>query len=282
MRRSMPLLLALMLGLTVLVAPASAKPKPAAPTEHVTFTPWDFGDAGVAPGEYSGTTDDGTLHLSTPTGSRSYTDPYAATPTARTYDVGTWTSPSVSTPFGLTELVSSWNAHTPGGSWIEVSVQGVADTGVTSKPYVLGRWADDDTAFHPTSVGGQGDDLATVSIDTLVTLNGHTFNSYRITAALLRPAGGTASPSVDLVGAMASNVPDAKQHPAPPTTMTATTELAVPTYSQEIHRGDFPEYDNGGEAWCSPTSTSMVVASWGTGPTAADVGYVEQRYPGHQ
>src|SRR3954464_4476189 len=84
MRRSLPLLVALLLGLTVLVAPASAKPKPAAPTEHVTFTPWDFGDAGVAPGEYSGTTDDGTLHLSTPTGSRPHTAPAAAPTPART------------------------------------------------------------------------------------------------------------------------------------------------------------------------------------------------------
>jgi hypothetical protein len=178
--------------------------------------------------------------------------------------------------------VSSWNAHTPGGSWIEVTVQGVSDTGVTSKPYVLGRWADDDTAFHPTSVGGQGDDLATVSIDTLVALNGHTFSSYEIAVHLLRPAGSTVSPSVDFVGAMASNVPDAKRHPAPPTTMTATKELAVPTYSQEIHSGDYPQYDNGGEAWCSPTSTSMVVASWGKGPTPEQTAYIERDYPGHQ
>ena len=39
-------------------------------------------------------------------------------------------------------------------------------------------------------------------------------------------------------------------------------DLAVPQYSQEIHHGDFPQYDNGGEAWCSPTSTSMVVSYW--------------------
>ena len=282
MRRSLPLLLALLLGLTVLVAPASAKPKSPPSTEHVTFTPWDFGDAGTAPGSYDGTVDNGSLQLAAPSGTRSYDDPYDASSTSASYDTGTWTSPSVSTSFGLTELVASWNAHTPGGSWIEASVQGVADNGATSKWYVLGRWADDDTSFHPTSVGGQADDLATVSIDTLVTLNSHTFGSYTIRLALMRPTGSTVTPSVDFAGAMASNVPDAKRHPAPPTTMTADQEVAVPTFSQEIHRGDFPEYDNGGEAWCSPTSTSMVVGSWGTGPTAADYAYVLQRYPGHQ
>ena len=34
-------------------------------------------------------------------------------------------------------------------------------------------------------------------------------------------------------------------------------------FSQEIHHGEYPEFDNGGEAWCSPTSTAMVVGYWG-------------------
>jgi hypothetical protein len=60
--------------------------------------------------------------------------------------------------------------------------------------------------------------------------------------------------------------------------MTRDTVLDVPTYSQELHRGDFPEYDNGGEAWSSPTSTSMVVAYWGKSPEAQDYAYVTDRY----
>ena len=275
-------ILALLLAAGTGVAPATAKSKTPAAAEHVSFTPWDFGDEGTEAGEYQHTVDDGALELSAPTATRSYDDPYDGASTVATYDEGSWTSPSIGTPFGLTELVSSWNAHTPGGSWIEVTVRGVADNGVSSKPYVLGRWADDDTAFHPTSLGGQGDDLATVSIDTLVALNGHTFSSYKIGVTLLRPVGSSVTPRVDFVGAMASNVPDLKRHPAPPTTMTATTELDVPTYSQELHSGDYPQYDNGGEAWCSPTSTSMVVASWHTGPTPEQYAYVLADHPGHQ
>ena len=42
--------------------------------------------------------------------------------------------------------------------------------------------------------------------------------------------------------------------------------LDVPEYSQKIHAGHYPEFDGGGEAWCSPTSTSMVVAYWGRIP----------------
>ena len=48
----------------------------------------------------------------------------------------------------------------------------------------------------------------------------------------------------------------------------AGVELAVPRYSQNIHNGQYPEYDNGGEAWCSPTSSQMVIEYWGRGPTA--------------
>jgi hypothetical protein len=87
---------------------------------------------------------------------------------------------------------------------------------------------------------------------------------------------------VDLVGAMASNVPARDpQAPASPSHMRRTTVLDVPTYSQELHRGDYPEYDNGGEAWCSPTSTSMALAFWGSGPTPDDYAWVTRDHPGH-
>ena len=35
-----------------------------------------------------------------------------------------------------------------------------------------------------------------------------------------------------------------------------------------IHTGHFPKYGGGGQAWCSPTSTSMVLRYYGLGPTA--------------
>jgi len=280
-RRTLAAAAALTLACALIAPAATAKSKTTA-TEHVTFTSWNFRDSAPR-GSYDGTVDSGpALTLATPTTTRTYTDPYAASPTPRTYDEGDWVSPNVNTPFGLTELVSSWNAHTPGGSWIEVSVQGVADTGATSKWYVLGRWADNDVDFHPTSVSGQGDGLATVSVDTLVALNGHTFGSYHIRLALMRPSTtgtSTVTPTVSLAGAMASNVPAVKKPPVSPTTMTQATVLNVPPYSQELHRGEFPEYDNGGEAWCSPTSTSMVVAYWGDSPTASDLQYVYDSYP---
>ena len=54
-------------------------------------------------------------------------------------------------------------------------------------------------------------------------------------------------------------------------------DLDLQPYSQEIHHGHYPEFDNGGEAWCSPTSTSMVVAFWGPAysPSAAETAWVD-------
>lgn len=54
--------------------------------------------------------------------------------------------------------------------------------------------------------------------------------------------------------------------------------LDVPTFSQETHVGQYPQWDNGGEAWCSPTSSSMVLAWWRRGPNAADLSWVDPSY----
>jgi hypothetical protein len=276
---------ALALAATTLHAPAQAKTKAPDTTTHVTFTRWDFGDGDPAGGTHDGTAvTGGALTMAAPTATRGYDDPFDTATVSRSYDESSWTSPTVDPTFGLTELVASWNAHTPDGTWVETSVQGVADDGTSSKWYVLGRWADDDAntpEFHPTSLGGQADSLATVSIDTLVALNGHTFDTYRIKVSLLRPAGSASAPSVDMVGAMASSVPEVKKRVAPPTTMTEDKVLDVPTYSQELHVGHYPQYDNGGEAWCSPTSTAMVLDYWGAGPTEADYAWVLADDPDH-
>jgi hypothetical protein len=55
-------------------------------------------------------------------------------------------------------------------------------------------------------------------------------------------------------------------------------ELAVPPYAQSIHDGEYPEYGGGGAAWCSPTSTAMVMAYWGAGPPTADLTWVDPAF----
>jgi hypothetical protein len=52
----------------------------------------------------------------------------------------------------------------------------------------------------------------------------------------------------------------------------------VPQFAQETHAGEYPEYDGGGEAWCSPTSTSMVLAYWHALPPASQWSWVDPAF----
>ena len=55
----------------------------------------------------------------------------------------------------------------------------------------------------------------------------------------------------------------------------AGTVLEVPAYSQRLHLGEYPQWAGGGESWCSPTSTSMVLAYWDRGPSKSDYAWVD-------
>ena len=204
-----------------------------------------------------------------------YVDPFGYAP--RDYQAGTWTSPWRRVDFPFMELVSSWNADTPAGTWIQVELRATAADGHETKWYVMGRWAYGDADIHRTSVGGQGDKDGSVAIDTFLPKKG--MSSYQLRLTLYRAVGTAATPRVTRIGAVVSDPVTIKPYAASTTTMTETKELPVPPYSQEIHRGEYPDFDNGGEAWCSPTSTSMVVAYWGRGPSAADYAYVSEDYP---
>jgi Peptidase_C39 like family len=216
---------------------------------------------------YSG----GALELaSSGLGSFAYTDPFAnyfgdGADGSGTYASGTWTSPKMQLNFPFNELVSSWNASTPDGTWIQVEVQPQIDDGHWAKWYILGRWSSSDGTFHRTSVGGQGDADGYVAIDTFFAKD-HPAIAYRLRATLFRKVGVSAGPSLTRLSAIAMNLTNQKMTFPSATTMNGTQvdlgDYGFPKYSQEIHHGDFPQYDNGGEAWCSPTSTSMVVSYW--------------------
>ncbi|TMF24400.1 MAG: peptidase C39 family protein [Chloroflexi bacterium] len=180
----------------------------------------------------------------------SYTDPHRGT--TRSYEVGTWTSPAYATGFGFSELVSSWIAETPTGTFIRVSMQAVRADGSPTKWYTMGIWAsgDSDADILRTSVGGQGDADGFVAIDTFFAKD-HPMWGYELGLALYRPVGSSASPAVRRIGAVASDPVNTKPYLPSATTMTGDIVLGVPAFSQEIHAGEFPEYDGGGEAWCN-------------------------------
>lgn len=252
------------------------RPPPPPAARDIVYRKWSD-DAELATGVSAGVAiAAGALTIADPIGRRVYTDPY--TGTAGSYDYATWTSPEVPLTFAASEAVPSWTAGTPGGSWIEVHLRGVTELGNTTAWYHLGRWAADDNVIGRTSVAAPSDADGRVSIDTFFAAAGHGLTRWQVRVTLLRPTGTTLTPQVRSIGAMVSRLPaPGSVVPSAPQAAQGVV-LPVPQYSQNIHQGEYPQWNGGGEAWCSPTSTSMVVAHWGTGPTPADYAWVNPSY----
>jgi peptidase C39-like protein len=167
-------------------------------------------------------------------------------------------------------VIPSWNATTPAGTWIEVELQGRLPGGRVTRWYSFGRWAYTDADIERASVPAQADGDGDVAVDTFVAEAPLTAYRLRLT-----PTGAAA---LTRLAAVASGPPDDSFVPSA-TRLTQSVDLAVPAFSQEIHAGEYPQFDGGGEAWCSPTATSMVVAYWATGPGPEDYAYVYGDYP---
>jgi hypothetical protein len=133
-------------------------------------------------------------------------------------------------------------------------------------------WAAGDRAVRRTTDSGQADDLGSVNVDTWVVPAGVT--AYQLRVTLARPAGQASSPSLDSVGAMSSLLPHASDVATSRPGVARGVVLDVPRYSQMVHRGDYAEYGGGGEAWCSPTSTSMVLGYYDALPPASAYSWV--------
>ncbi|MEW2296844.1 peptidase C39 family protein [Streptomyces sp. NPDC006743] len=265
-------------------APAAGRRPPGAvggsarPADYrawTTYTDWRAGArdgtravAGARPG----------LEIAAPRGTTDYTDPH--TGTTATWEYATWTGPLHRLPVPATEAVASWNAHTPAGTWLQVELRGTYSDGTDTPWYVMGRWAAGDQDIRRTSVDGQSDGRSTVWTDTFSVddpSSGLRLAAYRLRLTLYRRPGTQLTPTVWRVGAMGSDIPDRFTVPASAPGRVGA-ELTVPRYSQEIHAGQYPQYDNGGEAWCSPTSSQMIVEYWGGRLTPAQLSWVDPSY----
>ncbi len=193
------------------------------------------------------------------------------------YEGGRWTSPWVDPGFALTELVPSWEARTPRGTWIKVLVRGISEGGTRSSWDRIGAWASGDATIRRTTFGAQRDDLARVATDTWMANYGG-FASWQLRVVLYRKVGLTRSPRVDTVGAMVSQLPAVDRVTTSNPGVASGVVLDVPRYSQMVHRGEYPRYGGGGEAWCSPTSTTMVLAYYDALPPRAAYAWVDRSY----
>ncbi|MEU9834123.1 C39 family peptidase [Streptosporangium sp. NPDC048047] len=183
-----------------------------------------------------------------------------------TWKYARWTGEETPIGFPAAELVPSWTASAPPGSWIQVELRARTASGDLTRWYVMGRWAEEDGDIHRTSLPGQGDEHGDVAVDTYVAARPVT--AYRLRFTLYGSGARVHGTAVMASAPADAAPPDAGTVPA------GHVELDVPCRSQKVHAGHFPQWDGGGANWCAPASTSMVLAYWGRGPAAADLDWV--------
>lgn len=165
--------------------------------------------------------------------------------------VGEATSPIIATSFNYSEAIASWNAVTPPGSWIEIQIR-AQFAGIWSKWYSLGIWDDDNSTIQRHSVKLQGDTDGTVYTDTFVVLKKKVAtNTFQLKLRLFS-ADGLAITSVRNASVAYSTAAPKSVSLSAGNPSLWDTLLSVPECSQMI-------YLDGGNVWCSPTSTSMVL-----------------------
>lgn len=174
---------------------------------------------------------------------------------------GVLTGPETPAP-AFTELIPSWNAVTPAGSSLTLEVRAKQAAG-WSNWYSFGTWM---SADGRSSLDGQKDAAGALNTDTLSLKAPASAYQYRVTlrgpVQLSLLAFTTSTKAVKLSFSVSDKAAWGKV-------------LNVPQRSQMIYPG-------GGEVWCSPTSTSMILAFWGiqvTVPAAAAATY-DKAYDG--
>jgi hypothetical protein len=197
------------------------------------------------------------------------------------YVFGEVTSPLTPAGFGLTRAVPSWDADTPPGSWIEVSLRARLPGGRLTKWYSAGVWAADGSTVARHSVNDQGDDDANMATDTLVIADGKPAADALQVRVRFMTARPDAVPSLRLAAVAVSTAPPGRSAAAAAGDPARWGKiLEVPACTQS--------YPDGGEGWCSPTTLSMIVGYWAhdTGPCeprvrAAVDGVFDWVYQGH-
>ncbi|MEQ9454930.1 MAG: C39 family peptidase [Phycisphaeraceae bacterium] len=172
--------------------------------------------------------------------------------------LGTWTSPEITTDFPFTEVLPSWNLHTPEHTGVSFFIRSRdAATNEWSPWLYLGAWGQREVA-HPVEIEFPGGEI---KIDYLV-LN-QPANAYqleaRIESASLDPRATPTLRKLHTVysGTPADGVNNSLIQTYPTVTDGWARDLPVPFRAQGI------EHKSINSRICSPTSTSMVMAYFG-------------------
>ncbi|AXG99462.1 peptidase C39 family protein [Deinococcus wulumuqiensis] len=159
---------------------------------------------------------------------------------------GTLTSAPL-TVAAFDQLVPSWNGSTGGEGSLTLEVRVGLAKGGWSTWYSFGTWS---AAEGRTSLDGQKDSAGQVLTDTLRLSARATTLQYRVT---LRGPGT----ALRLLGLTTTDWARRSERLGEPSDRQAWGRIGVvPQRSQMLYPG-------GGEAWCSPTSVSMILAAQG-------------------
>lgn len=176
-----------------------------------------------------------------------------------TFYFGTLVSPMHQTGPAVRTAVVSWNATTPPDTWVQGHIR-VWENDAWTHWYKLPVWACNDDTVQRHSIDGQQDMDGRVDTD-IFQAGAATVTAYQIGLTLFSTTQYT-SPSIQSVTAIASSDGETGLWIAPDRGVWRTN-LAVPQPSQMVPEYKGQEYGGGGKVWCSPTSTSMVMAYWG-------------------
>ena len=164
-------------------------------------------------------------------------------------EVSVWTSPWCAPGFTFTELVASWSATTPRGTWLEVAAQARGSRAW----HELGQWSSGTRPTRRTSITGDPD------VDTDVWRPRDGADGYRLRVRL----HGTPPPDLHRIGAVVSA--GAWRGPTSAPLRRRERVLDVPRLSQMTYA------EVGGRGWCSPSSVAMVLSHAGTLPPTTDI-----------
>ena len=157
-------------------------------------------------------------------------------------------SPKIKAHIPWNELIVSWNADAPAGTFVKLEAT-VISARQPTKFYTVGNWSPDGNIFPSTSVRGQKDDAANVDTDTLVLNQPADAVQIRVTL------GGTngALPALKFLGLSFANT-------------TIPVVARAPNHAAWGKIISTPEHSQHGawtnKGWCSPTSLSMALSRW--------------------
>jgi len=146
------------------------------------------------------------------------------------------------------ELIVSWNAETPPTAWLRIEACAVYPDR-QSKWYVMGLWTGDPARHPRRSVARQKDADGDVDTDTLILVR----PAERVRVRITLGSGNKQLPRLKFLGLSLLDT-SAKPAPLPPNRAAWGKLVDVPERSQMAYEG--------GEVWCSPATTSMLLAHW--------------------